>query len=63
MLLDEFEGLLLFDGGDLDELCDSVAHVLLGQRPQEVEVEDDARVRVERADPVFVLPRQVATHL
>ena len=63
MPLDELEGLPLLDGGDLDELGDAVAHVLLGQRPQEVEVEDDARVRVERPDPVLVLPSQVPADL
>ena len=63
VLLDELEGLPLLDGGDLDELRDAVAHVLLRQRPQEVEVEDDAGVRVEGADPVLVLPGQVAANL
>ena len=63
MLLDEFESGLLLDGGDLDELGDAVAHVLLRQRLEEVEVEDDSGVRVEGADAVLVLPRQVAAHL
>ena len=63
MPLDELECLPLLDGGDLDELGDAVADVLLGQRAQEVEVEDDARVRVERADTVLVLPSQVAADL
>ena len=38
-------------------------YMCLGQRAQEVEVEDDARVRVEGADPVLVLTRQVPANL
>ena len=63
MFLYEFKSRPLLDGGDLDELCDAVAHVLLRQRPEEVEVEDDSGVGVEGADAVLVLSGQVAAHL
>ena len=63
MFLDEFKGRLLLNGGDLDELGDAVAHVLLRQRLEEVEVEYDSGVGVEGADSVLVLSGQVAAHL
>ena len=63
MFLDELKGRPLLNGGDLDELGDAVAHVLLRQRLEEVEVEDDSGVGVEGADAVLVLSGQVAAHL
>merc|ERR1719161_2552679 len=63
VLLKELESLEVVHRRDLDELRNSVPHVRLCKRLEQMEIDDHTTVRVECSDAVLVLLCQVAPNL
>merc|ERR1719236_279801 len=63
VLLKELESLEVLHRRDLDELRNSVPHMRLCKRPEQMEIDDHTAVWVECSDAVLVLLCQVAANL
>merc|ERR1719174_3360779 len=63
VLLEELKSLAVLHRRDLDELRDSVPHVRLCKRREQMEIDDHTAMWVESSDAVLVLLCQVAANL